>query len=304
MATSDDRLMRSGCPRAVAAMLVLAAAQLSALPLAADDRGLDGEALFWGKGQCHQCHRIGDRGDALRGPDLADIGSRAAARAEERGLESSTDYLVESLVDPSAYIVEGYPPGMPAAHHPPINLGGEEIERVVAYLRSLGGEPDAEGAVVIDDADLESPPPPNPYPDGDAERGEEVFRKMRCRACHRVGDQKAVSIGPELTRIGAFRNGAWLAEAILDPNAEIGANWRNVSVELTSGEEINGVLQQRTDEFLQVLYSAEKVRRIPAGEVANVEFTELTRMPANYGELLDDGQLADLIAYLQSLDGD
>jgi len=31
-----------------------------------------GEKLFWGRGTCHVCHRIGKRGYALRGPNLGD----------------------------------------------------------------------------------------------------------------------------------------------------------------------------------------------------------------------------------------
>lgn len=55
-----------------------------------------GEQLFWGKGSCGQCHRVGTRGSAV-GPDL----SRA-------GRQRSVAYLRDSVVSPDADITDGY----------------------------------------------------------------------------------------------------------------------------------------------------------------------------------------------------
>jgi putative heme-binding domain-containing protein len=55
-----------------------------------------GEKLFWEKGNCGQCHRIGARGSAL-GPNL----SRA-------GRQRSHTYLRESLVSPDSEVTSGY----------------------------------------------------------------------------------------------------------------------------------------------------------------------------------------------------
>jgi putative heme-binding domain-containing protein len=55
-----------------------------------------GEKLFWGKGGCGACHRVGERGGRL-GPDLSGVG-------KTRSLE----YLRDSVVTPSADITPGY----------------------------------------------------------------------------------------------------------------------------------------------------------------------------------------------------
>jgi len=55
-----------------------------------------GEQLFWGKGSCGRCHRVGTRGSGL-GPDL----TRA-------GRQRSRAYLRESVVAPDAEITPGY----------------------------------------------------------------------------------------------------------------------------------------------------------------------------------------------------
>lgn len=95
-----------------------------------------GEKLLWGKAQCHQCHRIGDRGTGTRGPDLQDIGFRAGPLAQKLGLDSGTAYIVQSLQQPSAYVVEGYSDDMPRTYQPPIDLSADELKAIVAYLQS------------------------------------------------------------------------------------------------------------------------------------------------------------------------
>jgi len=55
-----------------------------------------GEKLFWEKGGCGQCHRVGTRGSAL-GPNL----SRA-------GRQRSLAYLRESVISPDADVTSGY----------------------------------------------------------------------------------------------------------------------------------------------------------------------------------------------------
>jgi putative heme-binding domain-containing protein len=55
-----------------------------------------GEALFWGKGGCGNCHLVGARGNRI-GPDLTNIGRR-------RGLA----YLRAALLTPDQDITGGY----------------------------------------------------------------------------------------------------------------------------------------------------------------------------------------------------
>ena len=96
-----------------------------------------GREVMDGKGLCFTCHTMGKKG-ALRFPDLEGVGSRAASRIA--GL-SDLEYLAQSLYEPDRFIVEGFNPGMPPIHKPPIGLTNDEIRAVVAYLQSLGGTP-------------------------------------------------------------------------------------------------------------------------------------------------------------------
>ncbi len=62
-------------------------------------------------------------------PTWQGISGRAGDRVP--GL-SAEEYLRESIVDPAAYIVEGYSDGMPKGFK--ILLSGEDIDSLVAFL--------------------------------------------------------------------------------------------------------------------------------------------------------------------------
>ena len=131
-----------------------------------------GEEIFHTKGTCEICHRIGQKG--TRAPDLAGIGARAA---KTKPGYSAKQYIIESLLQPDAYIVEGYPNIMPHVDKPPIALNRSEVWALTAFLESLGGTPDVKlddipktvGAAAAGGAPAEVKLP------GDPKAGEVVF---------------------------------------------------------------------------------------------------------------------------------
>ena len=96
-----------------------------------------GQEIMAGKGLCLTCHTIGKTG-ALRFPDLAGIGERAKSRVP--GL-NDVDYLAQSMYEPIAFVVPGFPPAMPPINKPPIGLTDQEILCVIGALQTLGGTP-------------------------------------------------------------------------------------------------------------------------------------------------------------------
>lgn len=96
-----------------------------------------GREIMEGKGVCLTCHTVGKTG-ALRFPDLGGIGARAGSRVP--GL-SDVEYLAQSMYEPMAYVVPGFPPAMPPIGQPPIGLTDQEILCVIAALQTLGGTP-------------------------------------------------------------------------------------------------------------------------------------------------------------------
>jgi mono/diheme cytochrome c family protein len=103
-----------------------------------DDMVRIGREIMEGKGLCLTCHTIGKTSGPLRFPDLAGVDSRAKTRVP--GL-NDVEYLAQSMYEPTAYVVEGFPPAMPPINKPPIGLNDQEILCVIAYLQTLGGTP-------------------------------------------------------------------------------------------------------------------------------------------------------------------
>jgi hypothetical protein len=94
-----------------------------------------GREIMNGKGICLTCHTVGKTG-ALRFPDLAGIGETAKTRVP--GM-SDVDYLAQTLYEPTAFVVPGFPPAMPPANQPPLGLTDQEILCVIAALQTYGG---------------------------------------------------------------------------------------------------------------------------------------------------------------------
>lgn len=100
--------------------VTLALATGSVLVYATEDRAqaVDGETLFQAKG-CVGCHQRGGLGELQIGPNLTALSERATA-----------DYVRQSITDPQAYRVSGYPsPDMPT-----LDLTDAELDALVEFL--------------------------------------------------------------------------------------------------------------------------------------------------------------------------
>jgi len=133
---------------------------------------------------------------------------------------SGKQYLIESLLQPGAYIVEGYPNIMPAVDKPPIALNRSEVWAMVAFLESQGGTvevtlndiPATAGAASAGGAPAEIKIP------GDPKAGEAVFAgKGTCIACHTAGKVGAAKVGPDLSQIAKIQTPEYIMKKILDP---------------------------------------------------------------------------------------
>ena len=232
-----------------------------------------GKAIFNGKGSCYSCHTLNPSAPLGRGPDLTNIGRAAATR--KPGM-SAKAYLIESLYDPAAFLVHGYGKTMTPAWRPPISLSNLEIEAVIVFLQSLGGEVDLtpfEPPVDIQTVAREMEARPL-IETADAERGVDVFvNGVKCIACHDVSgiekpegqtlnDGVEIFPGPDLTDIAALNSIGYIEESILKPNAEIVRGYGVASV-TTGGVVLQGTLISQGSEkiVLQIEESTEPTER-------------------------------------------
>jgi len=93
-----------------------------------------GRAVFEGRslGACGVCHSVEPNDDGV-GPSLAGVADRAGDRVP--GLDAES-YLRESVLDPDAYVVEGYRPDQMLDIYDD-RLSDERIDALVEYLLSL-----------------------------------------------------------------------------------------------------------------------------------------------------------------------
>jgi len=157
----------------------------------------DGEALFASSG-CSGCHSTG--ANTILGPGLGGLADRAGTQTDL----SADDYLRQSLTDPGAFIVEGFPPVMPAF----ADLSDADLGSLVAYLGTLS---DVEAvAVTTDGGDAPEPVLPAITLTGTASIGENLFtgstrfdeKGPACSACHSSSGLGALgggTLGPDLT---------------------------------------------------------------------------------------------------------
>ncbi len=201
--------------------------------------------------QCLTCHSVGEDPKA-RCPNQAGLGERASKRRPGLG---GAGYLVESVYDPNAFVVPGYPKNqMRPVNQPPIALAHDEILAVLAYLNALGGttdpafveelkqaqEPWRKGLLRPgrDHADRELP---LPILAGDRARGLTLFDKS-CKVCHRI-DSGGADTCPDLRAIGASQSPEYILESILDPNAVIVKGYDLWGIWTADGDQYDGVLK-------------------------------------------------------------
>lgn len=96
-----------------------------------------GGELFKSEG-CVSCHTIGGVSQGQVGPDLTHIGTVAAERAAEAGVDSAETYIRQSIVEPDAYIAPECPSGPCPPGVMPQSFGKvlskDRIEALVQYL--------------------------------------------------------------------------------------------------------------------------------------------------------------------------
>ncbi len=106
-------------------------------PLVAEDASAARGAALFASLNCASCHRT----DSLalypaRGPALVGVYGRPVRLQNGRTVLADEPYLRESILNPRARIVQGYPPIMPSYRDV---LSDDELSALVAYLQSLGG---------------------------------------------------------------------------------------------------------------------------------------------------------------------
>jgi cytochrome c oxidase cbb3-type subunit III len=202
-------------------------------------------------------------------------------RGSDKAVNISTSSKVQHLSDAqlSSIISNGVPgTGMPAFH----SLNQKQVRSVVGYLRSLQGK--VEGRTLP----------------GNAQRGMEIFfGKGNCSSCHTISG-KGGFLGPDLTDHGDTASANAIRDEIIrSPRAPSPGN-RTAALTTTSGDRIEGLIRNEDNFSVQVQTKDGGFHSFKKAELRNFERLNSSVMPANYRDLLNDGELNDLVSYLMA----
>ena len=137
---------------------------------------------------------------------------------------------------------------------------------------------------------------------GDAERGKALFAAQSCRACHTDADGQTPK-GPHLVDIGKRYSPAELVESILKPSAKIAQGYEAYSFAMADGRVFSGfVVSEGALDRPDPRVFGRPARAEAVGHRGTPAGRSRRRCRRGSPATLTPEQLADLVAYLQSLD--
>jgi mono/diheme cytochrome c family protein len=214
-----------------------------------------GARIYSGKGTCTLCHNSLGRAPVL--DNVTDTAPKRLADPRYEG-EAKTveEYLTESLIQPSLFVVAGFgkkgtddkESPMPDVSGGGIALSEAEMAAVVAYLQDKsGGEVTVE--IPTDIENKESEETEEGEPREAIKDPEALMAKFTCNACHMING-KGGDAGPNLSKIGATRERAYLRRALLSPNADIAKGFEPDAMPPDLGEQMYAVEVEILLDFL------------------------------------------------------
>jgi putative membrane-bound dehydrogenase-like protein len=137
---------------------------------------------------------------------------------------------------------------------------------------------------------------------GEALRGRDVFLspKTACGACHRVGAEGG-RMGPDLTKIGAFRSGRDLLESILLPSSTFAQGYEPWSVVTHDGRELDGVIARQNGESIVLRDASGAETLVRRDQLKQMDRRTSSLMPEGLEQAMTREELRDLLGFLQSL---
>ncbi|MBL6707481.1 MAG: discoidin domain-containing protein [Planctomycetaceae bacterium] len=136
--------------------------------------------------------------------------------------------------------------------------------------------------------------------EGDAKRGEPLFRKQACVACHTTANGQTPK-GPHLVDIGKRYKKAELVESILNPAAKIAQGFDTYLFVMDSGKIVTGFVSGESADEVQVRQTNGIAMSLKKDDIEIRQQKKESMMPVGIANNLTPEQLADLVAYLQSL---
>jgi putative heme-binding domain-containing protein len=132
---------------------------------------------------------------------------------------------------------------------------------------------------------------------GDAAHGAQVFKRKACHQCH----AQTGRLGPELTGVASRLSRADLFSEIIEPSRNISPLYAPVLIETKSGQIHQGVLIYDSPESTLLQTGPDVTVRLTGDQVLTIKPGTVSLMPAGLLDDVKDTDVADLYAYLKTL---
>jgi cytochrome c oxidase cbb3-type subunit III len=217
----------------------------------------------------------------VQGAMLFDSNCGSCHGSDGRGGEHAPDIAtapdVQRLTDSDLIeIATDGVPGMPAFGW----LGQEKVTAIVRYLRILQGR----------QIDIKLP--------GNPKRGEALFfGGARCSECHMVNG-KGGFIGSDLSLYGADENARQIRSVIVDPQKTLPSQKKATTVVTRTGQKFTGMLRVDDNFSVSIQTMDGEFHHFQKSQLIHLDVGSHSLMPGNYGSMLNDTQINDLVSYL------
>ena len=135
---------------------------------------------------------------------------------------------------------------------------------------------------------------------GNPARGKKLFTSQACIACHTTADGQSPK-GPHLVDIGKRYKPTELLQSILNPNAIVAQGFDTYVFTTKKKETHVGFVTLESADTISIRTGVGVAVEIPTAQIAKREKIAYSSMPPGLTAAITPGQLADLLAYLQSL---
>jgi putative heme-binding domain-containing protein len=223
----------------------------------------------------------------VQGSMLFDSNCGSCHGSDGRGGEHAPDIAtaadVKRLADSELIaIANDGVPGMPAFGW----LGQEKLNAIVQYLRILQGR----------QIDIKLP--------GNPKGGEALFfGRARCSECHMVNG-KGGFIASDLSLYGADASAGQVRSVILDPDRNLPPQKKATTVVTQTGQKFTGMLKVEDNFSVSVQTMDGNFHFFQKSQLTHIDLGSQSLMPVNYGSMLSDEQINDLISYLLHVGSD
>ena len=137
---------------------------------------------------------------------------------------------------------------------------------------------------------------------GDPKKGEVLFTKQGCIACHTTSPNEAPK-GPYMGQVGAVLSRDQIAESILKPNASISQGFATVSVLTKDNKSMVGFVTSESADKIEMRDIAGQAHNFKVSNIKSRTELKISMMPEGLANSLSISEFASLVSFLASKKG-